>query len=189
MKGTGQRVDYTFFRPHRRAEVYAPILPPSLQGDFSPRIACVLDTSGSISERELAQGLAELRKVLESLHVPITVIPCDAVPYEPIKVLTKGQLLRLRLKGMGGTDMVKGVEAALGLKPKPDVVIVLTDGYTPFPKKRYKVPVIFGIFTLDERDRVPLPPMPPWRKDEVIIIPFRVETMGILRTFTYFCPC
>jgi predicted metal-dependent peptidase len=45
--GTGQRIDYSFARTHRRAEVYDPVLPPSLQGDFLPRIACVVDTSGS----------------------------------------------------------------------------------------------------------------------------------------------
>lgn len=169
--GTGQRIDYSLARPHRRAEIYEPVLPPSLQGDFVPRIVCVVDTSGSISERELAQGLAEVRQVLESLRVPILVLPCDAVPYEPIKVFTASQLLRLRLKGGGGTNMVAGIEAALSLKPMPDVVIVLTDGYTPFPNRRYKVPVIFGIFDPNGGGTVPKPPMPPWRESDVVVIP------------------
>lgn len=169
--GTGQRIDYSLSRPHRRSEIYEPVLPPSLQGDFIPRVVCVVDTSGSISERELAQALAEVRRVLESLCVPIVVLPCDAVPYEPIKVFTSSQLFRLRLKGGGGTDMVAGIEAALKLQPIPDVVIVLTDGYTPFPQQRYKVPVIFGIFSPDGNQSVPKPPMPPWRESDVIVIP------------------
>lgn len=99
--GTGQRIDYSFVRPHRRAEVYDPVLPSSLQGDFLPRIACVVDTSGSMSKRELAQALAEVRKVLETFRLPITVIPCDAVPYEPIQVFTSSQAQRLKLMGRG----------------------------------------------------------------------------------------
>jgi predicted metal-dependent peptidase len=171
--GTGQRIDYSFARPHRRAEVYDPVLPPSLQGDFLPRIACVVDTSGSISKRKLAQALAEVRKVLETFRLPITVIPCDAVPYEPIRVFTSSQAQRLRLRGGGGTNMVAGIEAALKLRPIPDVVIVLTDGYTPFPPKRYKVPIIFGIFDPTGDGKVPKPPMPPWRDQDVVIIPLQ----------------
>jgi predicted metal-dependent peptidase len=171
--GTGQRIDYSFARPHRRAEVYDPVLPPSLQGDFLPRIACVVDTSGSMSKRELAQALAEVRKVLETFRLPITVIPCDAVPYEPIQVFTSSQAQRLRLRGGGGTNMVAGIEAALKLRPIPDVVIVLTDGYTPFPPKRYKVPIIFGIFDPTGDGKVPKPPMPPWREGDVVVIPLR----------------
>jgi len=171
--GTGQRIDYSFARPHRRAEVYDPVLPPSLQGDFLPRIACVVDTSGSMSKRKLAQALAEVRKVLETFRLPITVIPCDAVPYEPIQVFTSSQAQRLRLRGGGGTNMIAGIEAALKLRPIPDVVIVLTDGYTPFPPKRYKVPVLFGIFDPTGDGKVPKPPMPPWRDQDVVIIPLQ----------------
>jgi predicted metal-dependent peptidase len=171
--GTGQRIDYSFARPHRRAEVYDPVLPPSLQGDFLPRIACVVDTSGSISKRKLAQALAEVRKVLETFQLPITVIPCDAVPYEPIRVFTSSQAQRLKLRGGGGTNMIAGIEAALKLRPIPDVVIVLTDGYTPFPPKRYKVPITFGIFDPTGDGKVPKPPMPPWRDQDVVIIPLR----------------
>jgi Uncharacterized protein conserved in bacteria len=171
--GTGQRIDYSFARPHRRAEVYDPVLPPSLQGDFLPRIVCIVDTSDSISKRELAQALAEVRKVLETFRLPITVIPCDAVPYEPIQVLTSSQVQQLKLKGGGGTNMVAGIEAALKLRPIPDVVIVLTDGYTPFPSQRYKVPVLFGIFDPKGEGKVPKPPMPPWREGDVVVIPLR----------------
>jgi len=169
--GTSQRLDYSLLKPHRRSETYKPILPPSLQGDFTPRVACVVDTSGSISDRELAQALTEVREVLEELRVPILVIPCDAVPYEPIKVFTSLQVFQIRLRGGGGTNMVAGIEAALKLKPVPDVVIVLTDGYTPFPEHRYKIPVIFVIFAQEEVKNVPKPPMPPWRERDTVIIP------------------
>ena len=172
--GLGQRLDYGFQRPHRRADQYAPVIRPSLQGGYQPNIACVIDTSGSIGKRELAQALAEVRSVLKSLYAPIVVIPCDAVPYEPVRVLTDFAFadLRGKLRGGGGTDMVAGIDAAVELQPPPDAVIVLTDGYTPYPKMLYRMPVIFGIFHDGTGISSGLkPPMPPWRQQDVIGIP------------------
>jgi predicted metal-dependent peptidase len=169
--GVGGRMDYGYQRPHRRGAAYKPLLRPSLQGDVTARVACVVDTSGSISERDLATCLAEVRGVLEAMRTPITVIPCDAVAYEPIQVFTQSDLLNLKLQGGGGTDMVAGIEAALDLKPPPDAVIVLTDGWTPYPSRRYATPVVFGILVpAGWRSHVHTPPIPPWRPEDVVII-------------------
>ena len=171
--GTGQRIDYTWQRPHRRAEAYDPFLRPALAGDLLPRVACVVDTSGSISTAELTQLLSEVRGVLESLRTPVVVIPCDAVAYEPIRVLTDSDFLSLRrrLRGGGGTNMVAGIEAALALRPPADTIIVLTDGYTPYPPRPYHVPVIFGIISPRGKLRAYCkPPIPPWRTSDVVEI-------------------
>jgi predicted metal-dependent peptidase len=171
INGMGGRADYSFHKPHRRSTSYAPLILPSLCTDIVPRVACVVDTSGSISPMLLAQSMAEVRGVLASLRMPITVIPCDAVAYEPIEVLTNGDMFHLELQGGGGTDMRAGIRAAIALQPKPDAVIVLTDGYTPFPRKTYKVPVVFGIFKSVDNSLPPRPRMPPWRDRDVILIP------------------
>jgi predicted metal-dependent peptidase len=67
----------------------------------------------------------------------------------------------IRLTGRGGTDMSVGIMAALETKPRPDIIVVLTDGYTPWPPQRLPVPVIAGLicrgYTLSARDRPP-----PW---------------------------
>jgi len=172
-EGLGHRLDYSYRRPHRRSAVYHPIYLPALQGEYKPRVACVVDTSGSISDRELMQSLAEVRAVLEALRIPVTIIPCDAVPYEAIRVFHGSDWLKVRqgLRGGGGTDMVAGLNAALALKPKPEAVIVLTDGRTPFPSTRPKdTAVIWAIWQYGDREP-PKPPMPPWRARDVVIVP------------------
>ena len=41
----------------------------------------------------------------------------------------------MRLLGGGGTDMTIGIAAAERLTPAPDVIVVLTDGDTPWPTR------------------------------------------------------
>jgi hypothetical protein len=38
------------------------------------------------------------------------------------------------MPGGGGTDMGVGIQAASTLKPIPRILIILTDGFTPWPK-------------------------------------------------------
>ncbi len=175
-EGFGQRLDYSLRRPNRRISVYHPFHLPSLQGEYKPRVVCIVDTSGSIGNTELTQAMAEVRGVLEQLRVPVTVIPCDAVPYEAVQVLTKSDWVKATqsLKGGGGTDMVAGLNHALQMKPPPEAVIVLTDGHTPFPNERPKqTQVIWAIFKLGEGE--PRKPwMPPWRNRDVVVVPIGV---------------
>lgn len=168
--GLGNRIDYSFRRPSRRQSVYHPIITPNLSGDLSARVAVVVDTSGSMSKEQIGQAVAEVCKVLETFQVPVTVIPCDAKAYEPITIATTSDYVKLRqLKGGGGTNMIVGIEAALKLRPKPDSILVMTDGYTPYPQKKYKTSVLFGLLKLNNQD-VPKPPMPPWTADTIVEI-------------------
>jgi len=49
------------------------------------------------------------------------------------------------LAGGGGTDMGIGIDAAMKLKQKPDIIIVLTDGQTPWPNRPPKAKTIIGL--------------------------------------------
>jgi predicted metal-dependent peptidase len=44
--------------------------------------------------------------------------------------------------GRGGTDMGAGIAAAVRLRPSPNAIVVLTDGFTPWPQRRPGVPVV-----------------------------------------------
>jgi predicted metal-dependent peptidase len=126
------RVDFTYRRPSRRQAAVPDIVLPSLRQPL-PRVALVIDTSGSMSDGMLGQALGEVGGVLRSLGVArrnLRVICCDADAYEAQSVR---QLGRVELSGGGGTDMGRGVQAAADLRPRPDLIVVLTDGLTPWP--------------------------------------------------------
>ena len=126
------RVDFTYRRPSRRAAALPDVVLPSLRQPL-PTVAVVVDTSGSMSDGMLSQVLAEIGGLLASVGVGrnrLHVVCCDARAYQAQRVLNAGDV---RLLGGGGTDMSAGLAATLDLKPRPDLVIVLTDGHTPWP--------------------------------------------------------
>ena len=128
------RVDFTYRRPSRRAAAVPDVVLPSLRQPL-PQVAMVLDTSGSMSDSMLGQALGEVGGVLCSLGLGrrnLRVICCDAQAYQHQRVLDASDV---QLLGGGGTDMGAGLTAAAALRPRPDLVVVLTDGHTPWPSR------------------------------------------------------
>jgi predicted metal-dependent peptidase len=169
--GRGSRIDYSYLHPNRRASTFAPIILPSLSGTQSHQLAVVVDTSGSMTGQPLEQAIGELYGILRQVHQVVKLIPCDVEGYKPISLRSEADLRKLlQLPGGGGTNMIRGIESAIALIPIPEVILVLTDGYTPYPDKRYAVPVIFGIIGHDALQQLALPPSPPWGEDAVVFI-------------------
>jgi predicted metal-dependent peptidase len=53
---------------------------------------------------------------------------------------------QINLVGGGGTDMGAGLAAAARLRPRPSVIVVLTDGMTPWPLEAPKgTQVVVGL--------------------------------------------
>ncbi|MEV5671935.1 VWA-like domain-containing protein [[Kitasatospora] papulosa] len=125
-------IDYTYHRPSRRSAALRGIVLPSLRRPL-PRVAVVIDTSGSMGEAEIAAALGEVTGVLREVGVRgnrVTVLACDADVQAVSRVTATGQIT---LGGGGGTDMRVGIAAALAGPERPSVVVVLTDGLTPWP--------------------------------------------------------
>lgn len=124
------RTDYSLVRPSRRSR---DVLFPGLRG---PKItvAVVVDTSGSMSPADLAAALSEIKGVLRTSGVArerLVVLTVDAAASAPQRV---SRVEDIALIGGGGTDMRIGIAAAEALRPVPDVVIVCSDGLTPWPE-------------------------------------------------------
>lgn len=126
-------VDYSYRRPSRRQGQVGKgkVIFPSLRCPV-PSVAVVADTSGSISEKMLAQSLAEISGILKSLgqREGIHVLAVDQTVEFCRRVFRPEQI---RLAGGGGTDMGVGLEAAARIKPSPQLGIVITDGQTSWP--------------------------------------------------------
>lgn len=136
------RTRASYERPHRRQAAFGRVLMPGSY-DVRPRVAVVIDTSGSVSERMLAQALAEVDALLSRVGAEVWALAVDAAAAQAQKVRRARDI---ELVGGGGTDMRVGIEAALELRPKVDLVVVLTDGLTPWPAEAPRVPVVAGIF-------------------------------------------
>lgn len=124
---TTGRITYTYARPGRRR--LPGIITPAMR---APRVtaAAVIDTSGSMGRDDLDAALAEVGGVIKAVGGTIRVIACDADAGTARNVRTARDV---NLTGGGGTDMRVGIAAAEALRPAPDVIVVLTDGDTPWP--------------------------------------------------------
>ena len=136
------RRDYTYMRPSRRQQAVrasgSTILLPAMRQPAPPRVCVILDTSGSITSDELTLFLGEVVGITRAAGVsaPLDVICCDAEAYPVQRIRSRSDVSSLRLEGVGGTDMGVGMAAAAELSPRPHVVVVFTDGYTPWPQQQ-----------------------------------------------------
>jgi predicted metal-dependent peptidase len=151
--------DYTYRRPSRRQSAVPRVVLPAMRRPL-PRVAVVVDTSGSVDDGLLAQALGEVDGAITGLGVAgsdVTVLACDAAVHSVARVRRASEA---RLGGGGGTDLRAGVAAAAALRPRPDVLVVLTDGWTPWPQHPPAgMAVVAGMLARAEN---PAPPSPSW---------------------------
>lgn len=147
-KGLSQvsgRVDYTYRRPSRRASASPDIVMPALERPV-PEVLVLCDTSGSMGNEELATVLAEVDGLLKGVGLARNRVRVMAVDAAVQAVQHVSDVRQINLVGGGGTDMGAGLVAAAKLRPRPSVVVVLTDGMTPWPAEAPKgMQVVVGI--------------------------------------------
>ena len=127
--------DYRYDRPSRRQAAVGfgagkPVLPRTVHP--VPKVAIVVDTSGSMGERELTDALRETKGILSALGAPATFVSCDAAVHEMRAVTTVADAAKL-LKGGGGTDFRPAFDALARERERADLVVFVTDGFGPAP--------------------------------------------------------
>jgi predicted metal-dependent peptidase len=112
----------TITRPHRRGV-------DGLKGHrkFKNKINCLLDTSGSMG--------GEFEKVLSYIFqndVEINLIQVDTKIQSVNIIKNKKDLEKMKINGLGGTELQPGLDMISDKKNKLDVynTVILTDGYT-----------------------------------------------------------
>jgi predicted metal-dependent peptidase len=131
-------VDYSYQRPGRRSGAVPDFVWPSMR-EPTPRVHIQIDTSGSMSTKELGQAIAEVEGVLTTMRVELTVSAVDAAIHTTQKIF---KATDVKLMGGGGTDMTLGLEAAEKMRPRPHVIICITDCETGWPSRPLRVPLI-----------------------------------------------
>ena len=156
---TSGRQEPTWTRPSRRQSSVPQVLLPGWRRPL-PTVAMVVDTSASVDDFLLGRALAEVDGALRGLGVAgaqVMVYACDAA---------LGAVTRVRrasdaaLVGGGGTDLRIGIAAASAHRPRPDLIVVFTDGYTPWPAT--PPPGSAVIAAMLRRADETLPPAPVW---------------------------
>jgi Mg-chelatase subunit ChlD len=171
-------VDYSYRRPSRRAHLNRRVVLPTLHRPI-PDVAIVCDTSASMHDRLLARALAEVEAVLARAGLRQSRVRVLAVDTALHTVRRVSRAAQVQLAGGGGTDMGAGIEAAAELRPRPSIVIVLTDGFTPWPERPPRgIRVVVGL--LSDGARPPGWTPPEWARTVDI-----VEAAGAASTATH----
>ncbi|MEU3054294.1 vWA domain-containing protein [Streptomyces griseus] len=150
--GPGVGEDYTYGRPSRRSTGLPGVVLPSLRRR-PPRVSVVIDTSGSVSDAELGSALLEVAAISRAVggrRDLVTVLACDAAT-RVVHPLCRAE--GIPLVGGGGTDLRTGFARALRAQPRPDAIVVLTDGQTPWPSAQPACRTVVGLFPRERRRR------------------------------------
>ena len=172
LQEAGRGFRHTYRRKRRNGRVDRPgdpILPGRI--GVRQRVAVVVDTSGSMSPADLGTALDEVHGIIKATGSEIAFYSCDAAVHGERQEIRN--VKKAVLAGGGGTDMRVGIEAALDEKQAPDVVVVLTDGYTPWPDERPagRTRYVAGIVRpagVEDDDYMPL--VPDWMRDVPVLV-------------------
>jgi predicted metal-dependent peptidase len=135
------RSDYSYSRPARR-HLPGVILPALVRR--VPTVAAILDTSASVGDRELSAAWSEVLGMMRAVGVRRDRVRVWSADTEAHR-LQLGTQQRAELIGGGGTNMATAIAVALRERPVADLVIVLTDGETPWPAQQPGRPVIVAL--------------------------------------------
>lgn len=132
--------EQTWNRMHRHQ--YAWRGAPRMQGEetYSPKAVVIIDTSGSMTAQCKQKCVGVVAQGLRAVGA-FTVICGDVRVQSAVKVAS---LAKLEIPQGGGTDMrplIKKAEEDY----RPDVIVICTDGGTPWPAKKTKAQLIVAL--------------------------------------------
>lgn len=155
--------DYSFSPPDRRMDESPFFLPDFNELQDTPqKILFMIDTSGSMSDEMITVAFSEVKGAVDQFNGALEgwLGFFDAAIVEPIEFNDVDELLRIKPMGGGGTDfqiIFEYIAQHMETEP-PACIIILTDGYAPFPQEHLAngIPVLW----LLNNDKV----KPPWGK-------------------------
>ena len=156
-------VDYTFTPPDRRFDDSGFFLPDfNGKEDKVENILFMIDTSASMSDEMISAAYSEIKGAIDQFDGRLKgwLGFFDAAIIEPTPFDGEDEFKIIKPAGGGGTDfqIIFEYVAKYMAEKLPASIIILTDGYAPFPKPKLAmgIPVLW-LLNNDEVD-------PPWGK-------------------------
>ena len=163
--------DYSFSPPDRRFQdspFFLPDFNEKGESDEVEDILFMIDTSGSISDKMMTAAYSEVKGAIDQFNGKLRgwLGFFDAAIIEPKPFSSLEEFIVIKPAGGGGTDfqiIFEYVDQHMQKNP-PASIIILTDGYAPFPKEELAngIPVLWLI----NNDQVD----PPWGKTARITV-------------------
>ena len=135
--GVGER---SYRRPSRRNGNPRMVLPSNVAP--LPRITVIVDTSGSMDAEDMGLSLGMIRKVLNSFRIRDGIKVVTGDTQGQTKQLCLSDPKSIELTGGGGTNMATIVAEVLQAKPQPQMILICTDGETPWPDDNPGIPIV-----------------------------------------------
>ena len=137
--------DFSWKRGNRRFIAQGLYLPSRLSDDAMGEIVVVIDTSGSISQKELTEFGSEIKSIVDEVRPSkVRVIYCDS-RIAHIDEFGPDDDLQFAAHGGGGTDFRPPFRWLEENQIVPRALVYLTDGYGPFPEQEPDFPVMWAI--------------------------------------------
>jgi len=136
---------YAFVIDEENAPTISPF--PGKTRDFTFNIVILIDTSGSMSNDDILEGLSGCKNIIEKdRHCHITVLENDTCLQKEYTIKRVSDI-QFDVKGRGGTILKEGIERARQLNP--DVMLAFTDGgcenINDFPRKSLPKKIIWVV--------------------------------------------
>ena len=121
--------DFTWMKPSRKGWEVDAIL-PGLKNDTTIDICVAIDTSGSISDKQLKDFLSEIQGIMSQYtDYKVYVWSFDTEVHNPVMYTGDGNIADYNLAGFGGTEFTANWKWMKDNQVEPKKLIVFTDGY------------------------------------------------------------
>lgn len=122
---------------------------PKIESEALGDVFLALDTSGSMSETDIREGLSEFAGLRQTTPFNLYFVSCDAAAYE-VTTYTKDEepdWVSMPISGGGGTDFTPVFDLVEQYKKekavRPALLVYFTDTMGSFPEKAPEYPVIW----------------------------------------------
>jgi len=129
-------IDYNWCRPHKKSHSLGYYLPGVERESIDVIVA--IDTSGSISPKELESFISEVVSIVNKFqNVNLTVMDCDC-EINSVKTFrnatTDKVMQQIKLRGGGGTSHIPVFKWINDNMASAKLLVCFTDGYTSYPE-------------------------------------------------------